>query len=181
MTAPFYIPTRNTQYHFCVFWLPLFLCFFLPDICFRKLALTAKWRKLKVRKLSQQYRQKMMMTWTRAEMVATKKKSTDLRDISNIRIVAVLPLIIYSFHEVFLNACDFRNREDRNEQQSYGPCPLSTHSLVGETDMKKTITHVEVMVERSSNGQRVTGGADQVWQPGKLPRGQEGCWMRGQR
>ena len=85
-------------------------------------------------------------------MVATKKKSTDLRDISNIRIVAVLPLIIYSFHEVFLNACDFRNREDRNEQQSYGPCPLSTHSLVGETDMKKTITHVEVMVERSAMG-----------------------------
>lgn len=36
-----------------------------------------------------------------------------------------------------LNVCDFRNREDRNEQDSYRPCPLATHSLMWETDVNK--------------------------------------------
>lgn len=44
---------------------------------------------------------------------------------------------------------------------SYGPCPLNTHSLAGETDVNRAVTYAEVMVDvwqSSSNGQRVVGG-----------------------
>lgn len=45
VTIPFYIPTRNTEYHFCVFWFLFFPCFLLPDTCFKKLMVKlSSWR-----------------------------------------------------------------------------------------------------------------------------------------
>lgn len=87
----------------------------------------------------------------------------------------------HSIPQIFLNTCGFRTEEDQHEQYSHGPCPLGTHSLMGEMDVHKIIIPIKVgeeirkMWQRSSNGCVRVGGVDQVWKPEKLP------WGRGVR